>query len=290
MLSTRDHWNNIAASVLPPQSQAIERNRAITRAYAGLYRSHRTLFKWAGAAAFASEQVGTAITAAAILGAPGTLSTQAAGFPLKLLWFPAALFDMAARQLLLDDLEEIRKGNNSIYEDIAWAHLAYAAGGLSEIEGNCTPAEQEFMVTGFQLIDQGRQLLEAGQMTSEAEKLIWQGNILLLRQEQLNTLAPIFRKISLQGKVIASLGSELHFGQAAPPGVPGHCSFATHYGHFDILTGKRCIANAEDRWEWIEQSVLPAWSAIDRQYDFHQGATRRLLELSGGLESPFSLT
>jgi len=276
---TRDQWKTLAASSLPPESQTIERNRAITRTYAGLYRSHRQLFKWAGAAAFASEQVGTAITAAAILAAPGEITAQA-NFPVRLLWLPATLFDMAARQLLLDDLEEIRNGNNSIYDDIAWAHLAYARGGLAEIEGNCTEAEQEFMVAGFRLVERGRQLLEAGCMTGEAEELIWNGNILLLRQEQLNTLAPVFNRISPQGRVIASLGSELHFGKAAPRGVRDHCSFAEHFGHFDIMTGKRSIARQEDRWEWIEQSVLPAWSAIDRQYDLHKGASDRFRELS----------
>lgn len=297
MLRSKDEWKAETESLLPPREKIIQRNRSITSHYARLYLDHHDIFKWAGMAAFASNQVGVALVFVEMMLTPEKLMENRApqkadnllegigffiaGAAKTLFSLPFWVYDVTSRNILLNDLEEIRKGNNAIYNDIAWAHKAYLEGGLSEIESNVTENEREFLLSGFRMIEEGRMLLESGDDTKKAKALIRDGNIKLLRHEQINTLGPVFDAISPQGRVVVSFGSELNFGEAAPAGCSQRSSFADHFGYFDTLFGIRSVTNPEHRWQWIEENVLPLWYAVDEGFLTWEGAARRFRDMAG---------
>lgn len=298
MLRSKEEWKANAESRLPLHEEIIQRNRAITSHYARLYVEHHEIFKWAGMAAFASSQIGVALAFVEMMLTPGRMMEKEgsrkeddllggigdffAGALRTVFSLPFSVYDFASRNLLLNDLEEIRKGNNAIYNDIVWAHHAYLEGGLEEIEGNITDNEREFLFSGFSMIDKGRALLDSGNDPEKAKTLIREGNIKLLRHEQINTLGPVFDAISPQGRVVVSFGSELNFGEAAPYGCSPRASFADHFGYIETLTGIRSVTNAENRWQWIEENVLPAWHAVDEGFFLWEGAKNRFRSLAEG--------
>ena len=298
MIHSREEWKAVAESRLPPREDVVQRNRAITAHYARLYLDHHDIFKWAGMAAFASNQVGVALAFVEMMQTPGRMmendgseeqgdifqgiGTLFAGAARTLFSLPFSVFDFAAKNILLNDLEEIRAGNNGIYNDIAWAHMAYLEGGLDEIEVNIAGNERELLLSGFRLIDEGAALRKSGENTAEAEALIRDGNIRLLKHEQINTLGPVFDAISPQGHIVVSFGSELNFGEAASPGHCSRASFADHFGYLETLSGSRDVTNAEHRWQWIEENVLPAWHAVDEGFGSWEGAAKRFRSMAEG--------
>jgi hypothetical protein len=257
MLQTREEWQRIAESVLPPEERYSDRNRMITARYAGWYLENPGILKWAGMAAFASRQVGLAILAAELMMAPERQSDDG-----NLL---LALHRFGADRLMLADFEEIRTGNNNIYRDIAWAHAAYVGGGMAELEACAAKREDDLLVEGFGMIDRGRQLLRRDANDREAERLIWEGNIFLLRHEQVDVLQPVFDRLSSGGRVLASFGSELDFSGSPIPDSRYRASFSSLHGYFETLAGAKSVANPADRWQWVEQCVIPSWKAADRQ-------------------------
>ncbi|HED30661.1 MAG TPA: hypothetical protein ENN50_03005 [Prosthecochloris aestuarii] len=294
MIRSKEQWQSMLEKKLPPEDAAVFRNRGITAHYAGLYLAHPELFKWAGMAAFASRQVGLALLAADMLSSPGRLvstgntgsssselisALDVVGGALRsILSLPLWAYDSAVRSLLLDDLEAIRKGNNAIYHDISWAHEAYLCGGIEEISSNTGPGE-ELMLEGFGMIDEGRRC--AGSDPDRSSELVVQGNIRLLRHEQIMTLGPVFESISPQGRIVVSFGSELVFSGAVPRGVRDRASFVEFSGFFETLTGMKSVADQSHRWQWIEGQVLPVWREVDRTFDRSphlQSFLRKLVE------------
>jgi hypothetical protein len=257
MLQTREEWRRTAESVLPPEERYSDRNRMITARYAGWYLENPGILKWAGMAAFASRQVGLAILAAELMMAPERQS----GDDNPLL----ALHRFGADRLMLADFEEIRTGNNNIYRDIAWAHAAYVGGGMAELEACAAEREDDLLVEGFGMIDRGRELLRRNQNDREAERLIWEGNIFLLRHEQVDVLQPVFDRLSPGGRVLASFGSELDFSGSPIPDSRYRASFSSFQGYVETFAGAKSVANPTDRWQWVEQCVIPSWKAADRQ-------------------------
>src|SRR5207245_284178 len=132
------------------------RNAAITATYAGWYLRNRSLFKWAGMAAFASHQVGVALGIDRITGN------------------------------VVPDLDIVRETNNLVYDDIAWAHLAYEAGRSLAVEEALAAAAPKvrtrysLLLNGFRLIDEGRDRIATG-ATTAGRGLVWKGNLLLLQ-------------------------------------------------------------------------------------------------------------
>ena len=298
MLHSKEEWKAAAESKLPPREEIVQRNRAITAHYARLYLDHHELFKWAGMAAFASSQVGVALAFVEMMQTPGRMmrsdSRKEQGDIFQgigdfftdtvqaLFFLPFSVYDFASKNVLLNDLEEIRNGNNRIYNDIAWAHMAYLEGGLAEIENNVSENEHEFLLSGFRLINEGAGLQKSGKDITKAGALIREGNIKLLRHEQVNTLGPVFDAISPQGHIVVSFGSELNFGEAAPPGYSSRASFADHFGYLETLSGSRDVTDAEHRWQWIEENVLPAWHAVDEGFGNWEGTARRFRAMAAG--------
>ena len=138
------------------------------------------------------------------------------------------------------------------------------------------------MLSGFRLINEGADLQKSGKDITKAGALIREGNIMLLRHEQVNTLGPVFDAISPQGHIVVSFGSELNFGEAAPPGCSSRASFADHFGYLETLSGSRDVTDAEHRWQWIEENVLPAWHAVDEGLGTWEGAAKRFRAMAAG--------
>lgn len=288
MSRLKEEWIDRLESGLPPKERIVDRNTAITAQYAAWYLQNPKLFKWAGMAAFASRQVGIALVFSEMMHAPDPVILQEErpneGFSFdpgklfrsalnSLFSVPSFMHSVAAQQLFLTDLDEIRRGNNTIFADIAWAHAAYQESGLGEIEKNCGGEEDEYLLKGFRMIDEGARILEKAGNEEEARRVIWDGNVLLLRHEQLNTLQPIFDAISQQGRIVVSFGSELDFSGAVEN---VKASFSSFSGYFETLTGIKSVTDREQRWQWIENDVLPSWGRVDATYAEGSGLKKQL--------------
>jgi hypothetical protein len=294
MSRMKQEWIELLESGLPPKERIVERNIAITAQYAAWYLQKPELFKWSGMAAFASRQVGIALAFSELMHAPDQImiqnEPQEEGFSFdpgrffrsavnNLFSIPSFMHSAAARQLFLTDLDEIRRGNNNIFADIAWAHAAYLECGIAGIEKNCGEGEGEYMLQGFRMIDEGSRLLDKGDDQENARSMIREGNVLLLRHEQLNTLQPVFDAISQQGRIIVSFGSELDFSGAVEN---VKASFSSFSGYFETLTGMRSVTDRDHRWQWIEKDVLPAWDRVDCTYGEGSGLKKQLELFAAG--------
>lgn len=294
MIRSKEEWIRELESRLPPRERIVERNIAITAQYAAWYLQKPELFKWSGMAAFASRQVGIALAFSELMHAPEQIVIQDTapdeGFSFDpgrmfrsalstLLSVPSFMHSAAARQLFLADLDEIRRGNNSIYADISWAHAAYLEGGIDEIGKNCGDQEGEYMLQGFRMIDEGSRLLDRGEHKVEAGRMIREGNVLLLRHEQINTLQPVFDSISQQGRIVISFGSELDFSGAVEN---EKASFSSFSGYFETLTGMKSVTDRGNRWQWIEKDVLPAWERVDCTYCEGSALKKQLESFAAG--------
>ncbi|WP_129670603.1 hypothetical protein [Candidatus Chloroploca sp. Khr17] len=292
-MPTRDEWNAILEHELPPQSTYIARNRAITACYAGWYLQEPWLFKWAGMAAFASFQVGVGLAMVELLLAPhkavrveealangqsGANNEMAAQVFKLMLSLPLALHDAATRPLLLADLELVKQANDAIFNDIGWAHLAYLYGGLDTVEANLTASDQSGLREAFRMLDAAVHLLCKPQEYQAGLTLINQAAVTMLRHEQMTVLPRYMEKMSDLGRRIASLGSWLDFEGGTT--LESQASFTFYYGPLAVLTGTRSVTNAADRWQWIEQDVLPKWAKVNAKYDEGTPMHARLVSLA----------
>ena len=198
-------WKALADSLLTNQSCAFHRNLEISSRYAWIYKLLPAYLKWAGMAAFASHHVRLALF-------PLRLDTDRTGY----VDIPHSL----ARQkvLLIRDINTIRETNNAIFDDIFWVHLAYGTtedgiGRLRALLG----AEPHYapVLSGFEAIDQGRRILEAGAASAASRRtandLIWDGNVQLLEHEQRALVQPNLDRLSCAFARLFSIGSALTF-------------------------------------------------------------------------------
>lgn len=295
MYRTKEQWRELLESELPALQDFTARNRAITAHYAAWYLQKPDLFKWSGMAAFASRQVGIALVFTELIHAPEQFHSLLPGerrrFSLDpmdlvrmatgmMLYFPSLLHEFASRQFLLSDLEIIRKGNNAIFSDIAWAHAAYLDGGIEEVGRLCGDDEKEYLLSGFTMIDEGARLLGVPDRETEAKQLIHEGNVKLLRHEQMTTLQPVFDLLSPLGRIVVSFGSDLDFSDAVHDGSKAQASFSLWSGYFETLTGKKSVTDSRDRWRWIEEAVLPVWQSVDAGFSGNSPLKSRMRSLA----------
>ncbi|MEI7769863.1 MAG: hypothetical protein WCI67_07745 [Chloroflexales bacterium] len=294
-MPTKSEWQQILEQKLPPKDRYTDRNRAITAYYAQCYLQQPDVFKWAGMAAFASNQVGLALMVAEALMAPRTLAAApqiSGGDGLLTLGakiyrlgmsiaftVPVALHDAAIRPLLLNDLELLKQGNDQIFDDIAWAHLAYIQAGIGEIEANVSEIGQPYILQGFRMIDAGVKKLADPDQREAGRALIRKGNITLLKQEQEQTLASCMDNLSRIGKLIVSLGGAMEFEDASRNGAGGSW-FTGHFGILPVLSGQVSLDRFEDRWKWLEDEALPLWDRIDTAYAPETSFHRRLVAMA----------
>jgi hypothetical protein len=273
MSRTRESWRQELEAELPAPEQYADRNRVITARYAAWYLEHPHIFKWAGMASFASRQVGLAILMAELLTRPERIEADA---------LLLSLHRFGADRLLLADFEEIRQGNNNIYRDIAWVHAAYIVGGMDELIACASETDDAKLITGFGMIDRGRELLRRGENDVEGERLVWEGNIYLLRHEQVDVLQPVFDRLSPAGRLMASFGSELDFSGSVMPDFRCRTSFSSFHGYLETLAGLKSVTNPTDRWQWVEKSVIPAWQSADRQMKLEWSGKSELMAMAAG--------
>ncbi|MGQ9928354.1 MAG: DUF2515 family protein [Chloroflexaceae bacterium] len=293
-MPTQAEWRSVIERQLPPPERFCDRNRAITAAYAGWYRQEPWLFKWAGMAAFASDQVGAALATAEMLMAPHralweeALPPPGTGLPALLrdlygrgvsvaLFVPIALHEEATAQLL-EDLLVIKQANEAIFHDTGWAHLAYIHAGLAALESCLTAVEERPLLEAFRMLDAGARRLCDPAGFEEGRALIDQAAVAMLRHEQMTILPPFMERLSDLGRRLASLGTWLDFEGA--PGLMGQPSFSGYFGPLPVLLGTRSIANTHDRWTWIENDLLPKWFALSAAYSEGCPVDRRLAALA----------
>ncbi len=293
-MPTQAEWRSAIERHLPPPEHFCDRNRAITAAYAAWFLQEPWLFKWAGMAAFASDQVGIALATAEMLMAPHQalwedgvpppntalldLLRDLYGRSVSLaLFVPIALHEGATAQLL-EDLRVIKQANDAIFHDTGWAHLAYIHGGLAALESCLTSSDERPLLEAFRMLDEGAHRLCDPPTAAEGCALIDQAAVAMLRHEQMTILPPYMERLSDPGRRLASLGTWLDF--EGVPGMVGQPSFSGYFGPLAVLLGTRSIANTTDRWTWIEHDLLPRWFALSAAYRAGCPLDRRLVALA----------
>ena len=258
----RQQWMRRLEESLPPETAVTARNHAITSQYARWYLHSPDLLKWAGAAAFASHRVGLALLPYDLIVEDGNAIAI------------ANTIDNSIDELvLLSDLDLVRQTNNLVFADIGWAHLAYLSpdGGIGIIE----QASQEGNVAqelldGFRAIEKGQKLLiDSDADRSTADSYIWQGNSILLRHEQLNTVQKQFDKFQKSFSIFLSIATTMDFDANNLLIDWGtHTSFTKYMwtgGFLTLLLTMSCpdITNFQHRWRWVQKRVFPIWRHVD---------------------------
>jgi len=257
----RKFWQRQAEAKLPPESQVIARNAAITAVYMQIYRGFRSAYKWAGMASFASQRIGLLLLAYDFQGIVA-VSRHGSSAPLA--------------EGLAGDIDIMRITNNGVYADIAWAHLAYQAVGLSAVlAGLESLPDHEYMVSGFQKIDQGRGLLSDPHQAGMGADLIWSGNQDLLFHEQSQLVQPAFESLDLLFEDVLTLATTIDFNTGTllydPTLFTSFIAFMSTVG-LPILIGTGLppqIVNFKQRWFWILKCALPIWKRVDAASEAH---------------------
>jgi hypothetical protein len=196
-----------------------------------------------------------------------------------------------ARQkaLLLGDVNTIRETNNAIFDDIFWAHLAYATAddGIECLRALlAADPHYALALSGFEAIDRGRRVLEDAAAAPEArraaEDLIWAGNVLLLEHEQRALVQPNLDHLSCMFARLFSIGSALTFEVR---GVRHEASYFTSFYLYSLTRGIPQalhtqawprITRFDDRWRWIVTSIVPRFRRFDADTRLAETSLRRI--------------
>jgi len=230
------------------RAAVFKRNEYVTAAYAEMYLRNPALYKWAGMAALTSAAVGRGMYMMHYLKRSRMGSM-------------IGLFSREVR----DVSYMLGIGNLAVFEDIYWQHLAYERAGIGELEriGRAGKLDQQVLRAWRQI--------EAGRRANDQE-LIWEGNRGLLYYEQKEVLQP---------KVYdgdAALWKALSGWIRSP--IPGHAET------IEVFAPRANIGLFEDRWQWIEQRMLPRWKQLSARHP--ERVERRLqVRMIGG--PPFLL-
>jgi RHS repeat-associated protein len=246
---TRAYWDLRARQRINFQRgiNALDLNRRITEAYASMYKSNPRVFVWAGMAAFASELIGQGMKrAVALREAAGTLFggvAMVAGAP-------------TGTELL----EFLKAGNVGVYADIYWQHMAYSEKGMAEIKLQYDRKDlPHYLYTAWCHINSGD--------IQHVPSYIWKGNSMLLQYEQRETLQRYYNQHQQAIKWMSNKGNVENWPLVGMPvfasPIPGDS--VTFY-QFNP-TGN--LANFDDRWRWIEESISPAWRKLSEQNPRH---------------------
>jgi hypothetical protein len=269
-------WKALVESLMTNQCCAFHRNMEISSRYAWMYKLQPARFKWAAMAAFASHHVRLILF-------PLRLDTDGTGY----VDIPHSL---GRKKLLLRaDVDTIRATNNAIFDDIFWVHLAYgtAEDGIERLrvllraEPNYAP-----ILAGFEAIDQGRRVLEDGTASVEARQaaddLIWEGTLQLLEHEQRALVQPNFDRLSCAFARLVSIGATTSFE------VRGVRQEVAYFTSFYLNSLRRGVPHAlrehtwpritclDDRWRWLEMSVVPRFRRLDANTHLIGASLRRI--------------
>ena len=250
----------------------------ISSRYAWIYKLQPACFKWAAMAAIASHHVRLALF-------PLRLDTDRTGY----VDIPRSLG--RRRVLLTEDVNTIRATNNAIFDDIFWVHLAYvtADDGIERLRALLRPsATTRPVLAGFEAIDRGRRVLEdetaSPAARQAADDLIWAGNLQLLEHEQRALVQPNFDRLSCAFARLVSIGSATSFE------VRGVRQEVAYFTSFYLSSLTRGIPHAvrarawpritrfDDRWRWLETSVVPRFRRFDADTRLIDASLRRIFD------------
>ena len=270
-------WRAAADALLSPPCCTFHRNMEISSRYAWLHAQQPTCFKWAGMAAIASHH-------ARLVLFPLRLDADGSGY----VDLPRSL---SRRRLLTEDANRMREVNNAIYHDIFWVHLAYlaSADGAKDLRRLLQPhREHAGLLSGFETIDRGRVVLADEGATEEARReadnLIWAGNVALLEHEQRTVVQPLFDRLSGTFARLVSMGSTTTFDVR---GVRREIRYFTSFSAFSLTRGLESalrtrtvptITRFDDRWRWLENSVVPRFRRLDADQDWLNQTLGRVVE------------
>jgi hypothetical protein len=271
-------WKAVADSLLTDQSCAFHRNVEISSRYAWIYKFLPACFKWAGLAALASHHVRLALF-------PFRLDTDRTGY----VDIPHSLG--RKKLLLMEDVNKIRATNNAIFDDIFWAHLAYATAddGIGRLRA-LLRAEDSYapVLSGFETIDRGRRVLEdctsAPEARRMADDLIWEGNCQLLEHEQRALVQPNFDGLSCAFARLVSMGSVTSFEVR---GVRREVEYFTSFYVYSLTRGGSHVLRTrtwprmtryDDRWRWIVTSVIPRFRRFEADPGTIDASLRRIFD------------
>ncbi len=269
-------WRAAADALLSSPCCTFHRNMEISSRYAWLHAQQPTCFKWAGMAAIASHH-------ARLVLFPFRLDADRSGY----VDLPRSL---SRRRLLTTDANRMREINNAIYDDIFWVHLAYlAADGVDDLRRLLRPhPEYAGLLCAFETIHRGRAILtDVGspqQARREAADMVWAGNLALLEHEQRSVVQPLFDGLSGSFARLVSMGSTTTFEVR---GLRQEVRYFTSFSAFSLTGGLAAalrtrtvpsITRFEDRWRWLETSVVPRFRRLDADQDMVDRTLRRVME------------
>ena len=255
-------WQALVEGLLTNQCCAFHRNMELTSRYGWIHDQQPGQFKWAAMAAFASHHVRLALF-------PLRLDTDGSGY----VDIPHSL---ARRRLLTADVDTIRATNNAIFNDIFWVHLAYAStdNGIERLRTLLQPEPSYAPVlAGFEAIDQARRVLEdrtaSVSARQAADDLVWEGTVQLLEHEQRALVQPHFDHLSCAFARLVSIGATTSFEvRGVRQDVAYFTSFYMHSLRRGVPHSVRehrwpRITHFDDRWRWLETTVVPRFRRLD---------------------------
>ena len=256
-------WKALVEGLLTNECCAFHRNMEISARYAWIHDQQPAGFKWAAMAAFASHHVRLALF-------PLRLDADGSGY----VDIPRSL---ARRRLLLTpDVNTIRATNNAIFDDIFWVHLAYgtADDGIGRLRALLpTDAHYAPVLAGFESIDRGRRVLAdptaSAAARGEGDDLVWDGTVQLLEHEQRALVQPRFDQLSCAFARLVSIAATTAFEvRGVRQEVACFTSFYLHALRRGVPHARRVhawprITHFEDRWRWLETSVVPRFRRLD---------------------------
>lgn len=237
--------------VLPHKDLLLDRNAMISGSYAATYLEHPDLFKWCGMAAFASHHVRKLIM---------IFDATHRGQPLA---------KKMSRLISTSELETIRNINNTIHNDIFWAHIVYDGNenGLDKLRTLVHDTPHQPIFDGFELIERGRQLQSSNK--HEAGELIWKGNIALLWHEQQQIVQPFLSTMSGLFARVFSLGSSLNY---EPSGLIDCMRYCSSFYLFMVFQESQLLIKSssppqlhklDHRWAWITRVLIPNYRSLE---------------------------
>ena len=270
-------WQALVEGQLTNMCCAFHRNMEISSRYAWMYNLQPARLKWAAMAAFASHHVRLALF-------PLRLDTDGSGY----VDIPRSL---GRKRLLTADVDTIRATNNAIFNDIFWVHLAYASAddGIDRLRVLLRPEPSYASVlAGFEVIDRGSRALEDGTASVEtrraADDLIWEGTVQLLEHEQRALVQPHFDGLSCAFARLVSVGATTSFEvRGMRREVAYFTSFYLHALRRGVPHSLRehrwpRITHFEDRWRWLETSVVPRFRRLEAEPGLIRSSLRRIAE------------